>query len=68
VLFFYERQSAMAKETVGPGGKVPDSGIYRGTKSGEQVTLVRNKTAPPTPQRGEKWKQVVDTNPKNDRR
>jgi hypothetical protein len=58
----------MARETVKPGQTVPDSGIYRGTKSGEQSTLVGGKTAPPTPQKGEKWRQVVDTNPKNDRR
>jgi hypothetical protein len=51
--------------TVKPGEKVPDSGIYKGTKSGQKSTLVRNEPAPPTPQKGEKWKQVVDTNPKN---
>jgi|tagenome__1003787_1003787.scaffolds.fasta_scaffold19991165_2 hypothetical protein len=52
--------------TVKPGQTVIDSGIYRGTKSGERTTLVRGKTAPPTPERGERWREVVDTN-KNDR-
>ncbi len=49
--------------TVKPGAKVPDSGIYKGTKSGHRATLVKNEPAPPTPERGEKWKQIVDTNP-----
>lgn len=54
----------MAK-TVKPGQPVPDSGIY---KSGNQrTTLVENKTAPPTPKAGQKWTQVVNTNPKNDK-
>jgi hypothetical protein len=53
----------MARNTVPPGGKVPDSGIYRDTKSGERATLVRGKTAPPTPTRGGKWVEVIDTNP-----
>lgn len=52
-------------QTVKPGQTVKDSGIYRGSKSGEQTTLVRGKTAPPTPQRGERWREVVDTNPRD---
>jgi hypothetical protein len=48
-----------------PGEKVPDSGIYQDTKSGERTTLVKVKIAPPTPQPGGKWKEVVDTNPKD---
>src|SRR5690349_10280996 len=50
---------------VKPGQRVPDSGIYRDTKSGERATLVRGKTAPPTPDRGGKWREVVDTNPRD---
>ena len=53
-------------DTIKPGQTVKDSGIYRDTKSGERTTLVRGKTAPPTPERGGIWKEVVDTNP-NDR-
>lgn len=53
------------KPTIKPGQPVPDSGIYKSTKSGKRSTLVKDETAPPTPQRGEKWKQVVDTNPSN---
>ena len=52
--------------TIKPGQKVPDSGIYRDPKSGERTTLVRGKIAPPTPQPGSKWHEVVDTN-RNDR-
>jgi hypothetical protein len=52
-------------KTIKPGQTIPDSGIYQGTKSGERSTLVRGKTAPPTPERGEKWKEVVDTNPRD---
>ena len=51
--------------TVKPGEKVKDSGIYKSTKSGQKSTLVKNEPAPPTPRKGEKWKQVVDTNPGN---
>lgn len=55
----------MSKETVRPGQKVPDSGIYRdsSSSSGERATLVRGKTAPPTERPGGKWREVVDTNP-----
>jgi len=53
------------KKTVKPGQTVQDSGIYKSTKSGQRSTLVKNEPAPPTPQKGEQWKQVVDTNPKN---
>jgi hypothetical protein len=51
---------------VRPGQEVPDSGIYR-SNSGRRATLVEGEPAPPTPNRGESWRQVVDTNP-NDRR
>jgi hypothetical protein len=53
------------KPTVPPGGTVKDSGIYKSDKSGRQATMVRGERAPPTPQSGEKWRQVVDTNPKD---
>ena len=52
----------MTKKTVPPGKHVPDSGIYRDSKSGEQSTLVRGKTAPPTSGHGAIWRQVKDTN------
>lgn len=54
----------MTKPTVKPGAKVPDSGIYKSTKTGSKATMVKGEPAPPTKQSGEKWKQVVDTNPK----
>ena len=53
----------MSKETLRPGEKVRDSGIYRDSSSGERSTLVRGKTAPPTVHPGGKWREVVDTNP-----
>jgi hypothetical protein len=48
---------------VKPGGKVPDSGIYRSSKSKRRATMVEGEHAPPTPQKGENWEQVIDTNP-----
>jgi hypothetical protein len=53
----------MAKPTVRPGQKVPDSGIYQSVKTGQRATMVRNESAPPTPRKGDAWKQVADTNP-----
>ncbi|MFZ1288607.1 MAG: hypothetical protein WAR79_00850 [Melioribacteraceae bacterium] len=56
----------MGKSTiVKPGQKVTDSGIYKSNKSGQKSTLVKGEPAPPTPKKGEKWIQKVDTNPKN---
>jgi len=48
---------------VKPGKEVPDSGIYRSSKSRTKATLVKGESAPPTPQKNEKWKQIIDTNP-----
>lgn len=50
---------------VRPGQPVPDSGIYQSTRSKRRATLVKKEPAPPTPEKGEEWKQVVDTNPKD---
>ena len=56
----------MAKRTfVKPGQTVQDSGIYRSTKSRKRATMVKGEPAPPTKQKGERWSQVVDTNPDN---
>lgn len=53
----------MAKsKTVSPDQIVKDSGIYKSTKSNKKATMVKGEPAPPTPSKGEKWKQVVDTN------
>lgn len=51
--------------TVRPGQRVTDSGIYKSTSSHKKSTLVKGEPAPPTQEKGEKWKQVVDTNPNN---
>lgn len=53
------------KPTVKPGQEVPDSGIYQSSISKTKATMVKGENAPPTPQKGEVWKQVTDTNPKN---
>jgi len=46
-----------------PGQSVTDSGIY--SVPGRRSTLVKGEPAPPTPKKGQKWRQVVDTNPDN---
>lgn len=46
-----------------PGQSVQDSGIYKSTISHRRATMVKDEPAPPTPQKGEKWRQIVDTNP-----
>ncbi|WP_164504274.1 hypothetical protein [Nitrosomonas sp. HPC101] len=51
-------------KTVKPGEKVKDSGIYK-DQSGKKATMVKGEPAPPTSGKGQTWKQVVDTNPKN---
>jgi len=51
------------KPSVRPGETVPDSGIYKSTKSKTKATMVKGEPAPPTPQQGEKWVQIIDTNP-----
>jgi len=55
----------MSKRIVKPGATVKDSGIYVSTKSHKATTLVKGKTAPPTPKKGEQWREKVDTNPNN---
>jgi len=54
-----------SSKPIKPGGSVPDSGIYQSSKSKKKATMVKGEPAPPTPKKGETWKQVVDTNPKN---
>jgi hypothetical protein len=46
-----------------PGEIVPDSGIYEDISSGRRATMVKGEHAPPTPDAGGCWKQVIDTNP-----
>ena len=51
-------------DNIKPGQSIPDSGQYeivgpRGGKTDEgEVTLVKNKTAPPTPKSGQQFKPV----------
>ncbi len=56
----------MAKETLKSGEKVEVSGQYevvgpRGGKTGREVTLVEDKTAPPTRKSGQKMELVDKT-------
>lgn len=50
------------KPTVKPGQTVPDSGIYESSISKIKATMVEGESAPPTPKKGEIWKQKIDTN------
>jgi hypothetical protein len=50
--------------SVKPGEKVHESGIYKDPKSGKKTTLDKGETAPPTPEKGGKWKPWEITNPK----
>jgi hypothetical protein len=50
----------MAKTTVKPGKSVPKSGQYK-TPGREETTLVKGKTAPPTPKPGQKHTLVDKT-------
>ena len=52
-----------ARKPIKPGQEVQDSGIYQSSKSKIRATMVKGEPAPPTPQKGEQWKQVIDTNP-----
>lgn len=47
-----------------PGEKAPESGIYKDTKSTQRATLDNREKAPPTPEKGGKWKLEVPTNPR----
>tara|TARA_R110000868_G_scaffold30885_1_gene113717 strand:+ start:181 stop:405 length:225 start_codon:yes stop_codon:yes gene_type:complete len=62
-----ERAISMAKKPppppIKPGQTVKDSGIY--AAGGRRATLVKGEPAPPTPRGGLKWRQKIDTNPKN---
>lgn len=54
----------MADDGLKPGETIPDSGQYKvvGPHGGEtdngEVTLVKGKTAPPTPKPGQTYKSV----------
>ena len=49
---------------VKPGQPVPTSGIYESSQSQSRATMVKGEPAPPTPQKDEVWRQVIETNPK----
>jgi hypothetical protein len=54
----------MAKQTtVKPGQDVPRSGQYivKGSSGKKEVTLVKDKPAPPTPKKGQEFKLVDPT-------
>ncbi len=47
-----------------PGEKAPMSGIYKDIHSTQRTTLDNKEIAPPTPEKGGKWKLEIPTNPK----
>ncbi len=53
----------MVTKIVKPGQNIEDSGIYKSTQTDQKTTLEKDEPAPPTPQKGEKWKQVINTSP-----
>ena len=53
----------MVTKLVKPGQMVEESGIYKSTQTDQTTTLVKDEPAPPTPHKGEKWKQVINTSP-----
>ncbi|QEX16850.1 hypothetical protein FRZ44_21450 [Hypericibacter terrae] len=57
------KKSGGTPPPIRPGQKVPDSGIY--SDGAKRATMVRGEPAPPTSDPGRKWRQVVDTNPKD---
>jgi hypothetical protein len=52
------------RPTIKPGEKAPESGIYKDTKSSRRATLDNREIAPPTPEKGGKWKLEIPTNPR----
>jgi hypothetical protein len=62
-LLLLERRCQLSKPTVKPGATVPDSGIYKSSISHTRSTMVQGEPAPPTPKKGEVWKQIINTNP-----
>ncbi len=53
---------APRRPIIKPGETVRDSGIYQSSETGQKTTLGKGDTAPPTPHKGETWKQIVNTN------
>lgn len=59
----FREHFAMKRETLRPGQTINRSGIYVDRQSGETTTLVHGKTAPPTPEKGGTWREIVDSHP-----
>jgi hypothetical protein len=53
-----------APPAIKPGQKAPMSAIYKDTKSSQRTTLDHKEKAPPTPEKGGKWKVEIPTDPK----
>lgn len=49
----------MAKKGIKPGTPAPDSGQYRPTGGGSEITAVQGKPLPPSSKPGGSW-QLVD--------
>lgn len=45
----------MGKKAFKPGEEAPISGQYRNTSTGNEITGVKGKPLPPTPEKGQKY-------------
>ena len=52
-----------SKTTLKPGEIADVSGIYKDMNSPQRTTIEKGLAAPPTPERGGKWKLVTPTKP-----
>jgi len=50
-----------SRRTLRPGNTAPDSGQYRNSKTGGEVTSVKGEPLPPSPQKGATYKLVDPT-------
>lgn len=55
----------MGKKRYSPGESVPQSGQYKNTSTGTEVTSVKGERLPPTPEPGQKYVLVDKTKHKN---
>ena len=52
------------RPSIKPGEKAPESGIYKDIHSTRRATLDNKEIAPPTSEKGGKWKLEIPTDPK----
>lgn len=57
----------MSNRRIKPGQTAPASAQYRPARGGNEITLPKGHTAPPTPRRGDAWVIVDRTRNKSGR-